>query len=419
MVKTGKAPLSTLTFWAIMSLSLVVNLPGLAVTPMLATLEKVFPGTTQIEEQLLTVLPNLLIIPFVLLSGKLSLTRHKRAVVVGALLVYLLCGVSYLLARSMTTLIIASCVLGCGAGLVIPFSTGFIADCFEGKYRMKEMGLQSGLSNMTLVAATYAVGWLSHGGLASPFRGVSRPPHPAASQRRSPRIPAAHFSAPKPAPAPAATPAPGKTPDAPAAPRSTRGFYVKRLLGVMGVYFFISFATVTITLYCPFLIEKKDWSTSLSGTVTSLYFLFIFIPGFVLPWIVRHLKGGSFAVCAVMMTIGIGLFAFFPDKWALCLGASLAGLGYGVCQPLIYNKASRCVSDPKKATLALSFVLSANYIAIVVTPFIISLLRSVFGVAPGGSFAFILGFALLVVYTGVTILARNSFALNVTEKFYD
>lgn len=74
-----------MTYCAIMSISLVVNLPGLAITPMLGTLHNVFPDTTQIEDQLLTVLPNLLIIPFVLLSGKLSLARHKTLIVVAAL----------------------------------------------------------------------------------------------------------------------------------------------------------------------------------------------------------------------------------------------------------------------------------------------------------------------------------------------
>ncbi|MDE6422399.1 MAG: MFS transporter, partial [Muribaculaceae bacterium] len=74
MIKTGKSPMTLMTYLAIMSISLIVNLPGLAVTPMLGTLTTIFPHTTQLEKQLLTALPNLLIIPFVLMSGKLSLT---------------------------------------------------------------------------------------------------------------------------------------------------------------------------------------------------------------------------------------------------------------------------------------------------------------------------------------------------------
>ncbi|MDE6771459.1 MAG: MFS transporter, partial [Muribaculaceae bacterium] len=169
MIQTGKAPISMMTFCAILSISLVVNLPGLAVTPMLGSLSKIFPDTTQLEKQLLTVLPNLVIIPFVFLSGKLSLSRHKIAVIVAALVIFTACAIAYLFADSMVWLIVVSCVLGCGAGLIIPFSKGLIADTFEGKYRMDKMGLVSGISNTSLVAATFAVGWLSHGNWHLPF----------------------------------------------------------------------------------------------------------------------------------------------------------------------------------------------------------------------------------------------------------
>ena len=39
MIRTGKTPMTLMTYCAIMSISLIVNLPGLAVTPMLGTLE--------------------------------------------------------------------------------------------------------------------------------------------------------------------------------------------------------------------------------------------------------------------------------------------------------------------------------------------------------------------------------------------
>lgn len=411
-----------------MSLSLVVNLPGLAVTPMLGTLETVFPGTTQIEEQLLTVLPNLLIIPFVLLSGKLSLTRHKIAIVVWALIIYSACGVAYLFSQSMTMLIVVSCVLGCGAGMLIPFSTGLIADTFYGKYRMKEMGWQSGLSNMTLVLATYAVGWLSHGNWHLPFLVYLVPLIPLLLTFGLKQIPTQDLiqhPATTEAPSDKAQPSPAPTTHQPGLPtlpspggKVVNGFYISRIWGLIAVYFFISFATVMITLYCPFLIEKKDWSTSLSGTVTSLYFLFIFIPGFGLTWIVKILKGSTFAWCAVMMTLGLACFVFLHDKWSMCIGASLAGLGYGICQPLLYNKASRAVVSDAKSTLSLSFVLASNYLAIVCTPFIIDFFRGIFHVKPDGTFAFLLGFIGLVVYTVIAIWKRKSFAFSVTKDFY-
>lgn len=434
MIQTGKTPITAVTFAAIMSISLVVNLPGLAVTPMLGTLAKIFPHTSQIEKQLLTVLPNLLIIPFVLMSGKLSLSRHKMSIVIGALILFTLCAVAYLFAPSMAALIVISCLLGCGAGLLIPFSTGLIADTFEGPYRMKEMGLQSGISNSALVVATFAVGWLSHGNWHLPFvvylvsiiplvlsfklKNIPKADEAvmadltgdsSAASVASQPVAAASQSAPASSVPTASAATSGDTPN-------KRGFFMGRIWALIGVYVFITFASISISYYSPFLIEKKDWSASLTGTISAIYFLFILTPGYALPWFVKILKGNTFFWSAVMMTVGLALFAFFPTSWTMCIGAALAGLGYGICQPIIYDKATKTVTNPAKATLALSFVLCANYLAIVVSPFVIGGLRSLFHVQSGGTFAFLVCFILLVVYTVITYLLRNRFAFRVSKE---
>ena len=166
---TGKAPLAPETLAAILSLSLVVNLPGLAISPMLGTLSAVFPGTSPLEQQLLTMLPNLLIIPCLLLAGWLAQRRHKTVYVMASLALFTVCGVAYLFATTMAQLIVISCVLGIAAGVLVPFSTGMLADTFAGDYRMQQMGIQSGISNMSVVVATFAVGFLSHGNWHLPF----------------------------------------------------------------------------------------------------------------------------------------------------------------------------------------------------------------------------------------------------------
>ena len=69
----------------------------------------------------------------------------------------------------MVELILISCVLGCGCGLVIPLAAGMIADTFVGRYRMQQLGIKSGISNMALVLATFVVGWLNKGNWHLPF----------------------------------------------------------------------------------------------------------------------------------------------------------------------------------------------------------------------------------------------------------
>ena len=168
-IPTGKGTITLPALLAIWSVSLVVNLPGLAVSPMLGNLDRIFPHASDLEIQLLTVLPNLLIIPFVLFSGKLSESRDKVRIVITGLSIYLAAGVLYFFADNMVELILISCVLGCGCGLVIPLAAGMIADTFVGRYRMQQLGIKSGISNMALVLATFVVGWLNKGNWHLPF----------------------------------------------------------------------------------------------------------------------------------------------------------------------------------------------------------------------------------------------------------
>lgn len=387
-------PLFTLV--AILSLSLVVNLPGLAISPMLGSLSKIFPGTGSLEQQLLTMLPNLLIIPCLLLSGWLARRKHKIGYVVASLVLYIACGVSYMLAATMAELIVISCLLGVTAGILIPFSTGLLADTFAGRYRMQQMGLQSGISNLSVVVATFAVGFLSHGNWHLPFIVYLMPVIPLALSAGLRGIPTSDYAAPA---AVASTPHNGK-------------IIIPRMLGISAAYFFTTYATVIITYFCPFLIEKEHWSPEITGTVTSIYFLFIFLPGFILPQILKTTRGMTIVAAAAMITAGLALFSFVRTEWAMMAGAALMGAGYGIHQPIIYNKAPEAVSDPSMNTMSLSLVLVANYAAISAAPLIVDSLRSLLGAGNVVGFAFLLNFAMSIVFLVIAFLRRRHFSFS-------
>ena len=110
----GKIPFISLV--AILSISLTVNLPGLAISPILGKLDQVFSHVTELESQLLTVLPNLVTIPFILGSGKICTPKNQIFILGIGLAIYTLTGVLYFFADSMVELILLSCLLGVGCG---------------------------------------------------------------------------------------------------------------------------------------------------------------------------------------------------------------------------------------------------------------------------------------------------------------
>ena len=71
-INTGQGTIPLITLIGIWSVSALTSLPGLAVSPILGELSTIFPHATELDIQMLTSLPSLLIIPFVLLAGKLA-----------------------------------------------------------------------------------------------------------------------------------------------------------------------------------------------------------------------------------------------------------------------------------------------------------------------------------------------------------
>ena len=57
-IKTGKGTISLAVLLAIWSVSAVVSLPGLAISPILGDLNTIFPKAGDLEIQMLTSLPS-------------------------------------------------------------------------------------------------------------------------------------------------------------------------------------------------------------------------------------------------------------------------------------------------------------------------------------------------------------------------
>lgn len=411
-IPTGKKSISLLTLLAIWSISLTVNLPGLAITPMLGNLDKIFPDTSELEIQLLTVLPNLCIIPFVLLSGRLSLSKSKIRIVVVALVIYLASGILYFFAESMVDLIVISCLLGVGCGLLIPLAAGLLADTFIGKYRMRQLGIKSGISNLALVGATFLVGWLGHGDWHLPFVVYLIPAIPLVLSVFLRGIPKEELY-------PVAT-TKSQTSEKPAsAAKWTSGFIMPRLWALVAVYFFVCYASVIVSYYTPFLMQSEGMSDSDVGTVTSIFFLAVLLPGFILPYIVKLCRQFTLILSSLMMAAGIILMVICHNFAVMCLASALIGLGFGVFQPLIYDKATQIVTVPAKATLALSIVLAANYISISATPFIVDGISDLLDPHRlNNAFPFILNTVLLIVFAIIVVISRKSFVFRIDRSYY-
>lgn len=406
MIKTGKKPISILTYLAIMSICFVINLPGIAVAPMEAKLETMLHAP-ELEIQLLTTLPNFVIIPFVLIASKLSESKDKLWWIIGALLLYLLCAVGYLFLPGMADLIIVSCLLGCANGILVPFAMVFVVNTFYGKYRTRHLGVKSATSNLGVVFGSFAVGWLIESkDWHLPFLVYLAILFPLAFSFWIKDIPALYVAD--------DTFAEGVEDDG---VKSKKGIDMPRVWGLIGNNVGFSFIAMAIMIFLPQLVEVYGWSSAIAGEMTSVFFIFVLAAGFIIVPLVRFFRQYTYFFLGVLLLSGLTLITFVPHKWAFFIGCALAGVGFGIFQPLTYDKTSYTVNRPSKAIAALSYVLAALYTAIAVEPFIISGLTRLFHIQDENYFVFRLSFFLAIAYVAIAFFFKKKFAFSI-EKAY-
>lgn len=418
-INTGRGVISLLSVIAILSIALVVNLPGIGISPIQDSLTKIFPDAGEKEIQLLVQLPNLLIIPFMFLTGWLAIRYNKIILVVLSLVIYTAAGLLYMLSASMIQLILISCLLGIGAGFIIPLSTGIITDVFIGSERVKQLGLQSGISNIAVVIATFIAGWLAPINWKYPFlvylvsviplilspfirKGIKNNSHPA---EQSPISIPTQTSA-------------TSTPLQSASAERRSGINIGHISSSMTMYFIITFSITPIITYLSFLMADRGFGPHMTGAATSLFFLAIFVPGITLTWMLRCLGKNIVIISLSMICIGLCLIAFVHTEATTLAGVVIAGLGYGTYQPILYDKAADSAMQADKTTLALSFLLSMNYLAISIGPFLYEFLGFDIFHQPesNNAFPFIVAVISSAIVTLTALALRRRFVFSATSE---
>ena len=368
-INTGQGTIPLITLIGIWSVSALTSLPGLAVSPILGELSTIFPHATELDIQMLTSLPSLLIIPFVLLAGKLAEKRDFIRLLRVGLWLFAASGVLYLFSSRMWQLMAVSALLGIGAGLIIPLSTGLISRYFTGEYRVRQFGYSSAITNMTLVVATAVTGYLAEVRWRLPFA-VYLLPLISLVLSAYLKKDAASVTIKQ---AAAIIPPIQSTPVI----SGKYGIHIRHLVQLMLFYGLVTYVVLAVTFNLPFLMEAHHFSSGNSGLMISLFFLAIMAPGFMLDSLVKLLGNKTKLYSLLAIAIGLLLIWISPTEWLIVPGCILVGLGYGIIQPLIYDKTVD-TAIPQKTTLALAFVMVMNYLAILLSPFITDFFQWIF-----------------------------------------
>ena len=300
----------------------------------------------------------------------------------------------YPFSNSLWLLLVVSALLGVGAGMIIPFSTGLIADNFTKRYRTRQLGIASAITNISLVFATFLAGvlasinWryaflvycLSGISLLFAFKLNSTPPAVPQSDKHSNDTPV-----------------------------TTNHNWP---IALMFLYYFITFIVLTVPFNLSIYMETlKFKDPDISGTYISVFFLAMTIPGLFINNIIGWLRGFTNVFSAAAIALGFVLFIVKGGPILFTIGVLLIGIGYGCMQPIIYDKTSTSTAE-SHATFALALVMAMNYMAIITYPFILEILQGIFS-TDASYFPFLFSTILAGIFAVFTYFKRNTSTLGI------
>lgn len=402
-ISNGRGSLPLITLIAILSVSLTVNIPGLAVSPMLGKLADIFPHASQLEIQLLTLLPNLVIIPLILISGKITSVRNQTGVLATGLGIFTLAGILYLFADSMPMLVALGALLGIGCGLIVPIAAGQLGEWFYGNQKVKFLGFKSGTSNGIVILATIFVGWAADISWHTSFVVYLVPLIPLALLPfMTNTFIRKHIRSDAPAQSVTGT----QPEETDASKRFRRPMLI--LCGVIGLYIALTATSMVFTYYLPFTMKHYGLSASQVGVASAMFYVTAMIGGFSLTPYIRLVGRAGLYVCIIIMVAGLLMLGFFHTITTYVIGVLLIGLGYGFFQPIIYSKTTELAPDSALSTKYFSYTLAGNYIALSIVPLIVEFFQHIFD-NHTPDFPYYLNAALLGIVFIIGIIKHRSF----------
>ncbi len=350
-------PNSKLLKPTILSLSFLSVLSGAAVSPALGKIQQAFPDASPLLIQMILTLTPLFIIPFSLLSGRISLIFKKRHILFVGLTLYLLAGVGGGFMNNMSMLLVMRALLGVGTGLVSALSLSLIADFYHGQERSATMGLSSAFATLGGIVLTLLSGWLALLSWRYAF---------AAYAVSFFILIMVYFFLPEPSkPAKNLDAKPGKLP--------SRVFG----MGLLTIFLMIVFYLIP-TRIAIFIQDTGIGDAGQSGISIATMNTAGFLVGLAFGKIRSHLK--SYTTLLSLLCLGGGLAAlnFVQTFPAVLVALFFAGMGIGVLMPTIFLVTANLVPNELNGP-ALSIVNSSLYLGQFASPLVISFLGGLLG----------------------------------------
>jgi MFS family permease len=146
---------------AILSSSLLNILMNAGIVPVMSILAAEIPNAVPSALKFTLSISSIFCVVFSLLAGYIDRFISRKVLLSIGLLLYAAGGMGGGLVNSVSGLLVTRAILGVGGGLVIPLSTAYIADLFNGEERQKMVGQSLFAANLGAMALPLVGTWLA------------------------------------------------------------------------------------------------------------------------------------------------------------------------------------------------------------------------------------------------------------------
>lgn len=144
---------------------------GTTVAPSLPAIEQTFLSTPHVDimSRMVLTLPSVFVAFCAPIAGVLADRFGRKRLLLGAILLYSLSGMSGLFAGSLAGLLVGRAFLGLAIGAIMTIGTALVGDYFEGPARERYLGLQQAFTQIGGVVFVVAGGLLADLHWRAPF----------------------------------------------------------------------------------------------------------------------------------------------------------------------------------------------------------------------------------------------------------
>ncbi|MGB2579379.1 MFS family permease [Elusimicrobium simillimum] len=341
---------------SILSISMITVMASAAISPALANIAAAFPDASINTIKTVLTLPSLFIIPFSLISGMLVARYGNKKVLYTGIIIYIIGGVGPVMANTLGQLLFYRAVLGCGCGLIVPVSQSLIALNYTGETRARMTGYSAAASYLMGVIASFTVAPVSginwHYGFFIYLIAVV--------------VLVLNIIA-LPSDAPLQNTAKHK------AKISKPVWFLIAGMFLLNVAFYAVPANVAL-----FMRERGIGGAGSAGYVISAFMLAGLAGGLSLVFIRKVFQKYTATFGTGVMAAGYAVLSFSSNLTMVSCGAAMVGFSFAVLFPLILSKINnKC--GKTTVVFALSLAGCAQFLGQFTSPYILHLLKSVYG----------------------------------------